>query len=159
MRGPLWEGHRMRPTLLVAGAAALLLVGAPIPGLAGGALLPMTIDPDEGPAGTIITVEGEGCVNPIGQVAGFVVVVTLHPVPVEPDISQTETTPGALGAWTALLVVPPDTPPGNYEVHATCAFGDEQDPELLNYEPQPFTVTALPAEPAKPVEREPTFTG
>src|SRR3954468_1477100 len=82
----------------------------------------MTIAPEEGPPGTVITVNGDGCITKGStsvDVSLFDDIASSRPdeAPAPPDEN---------GEWTATLTVPADTTDyGEWRVSAVCTVGQE----------------------------------
>ena len=168
-------------TALAAAVAATALAG---PAIAGAPVLTdLTVNPNQGRPGDAFTVSGGGCLPPnnnIDQAAGRSGGGRFaprrgdgHTVSVEvafPAPTATVTAPNGAGDWSVGFVVPPGTPPGVYEVAASCLLnpirsgaGAARGGIPIEYESSTYTVLADPAAPgapaAAPVPGTPTFTG
>jgi hypothetical protein len=165
-----------RRLLLIAAAAALgTTAWTAVPSSAGELAPQMTISPTEGPAGTVIHVEGDGCVTDGATVVDVSLYDTNNDRQDEDEVAADE-----VGDWTAELTVPADTTDyGDWRVSALCMHDTAQavavpaqSPELFEYDDATFTVLAPEApttttttppttEPpaAQPVQQEVDFTG
>jgi hypothetical protein len=126
-------------------------------------LLPLSITPTTGPAGTAVTAGGAGCA-PQQAFNAFIQVYFADQIDVlnaaEGEISDN-------GTWSLEVTVPAGTDPaGTYSVFATCFVNNGEDVEVAaEYEAAPFDVTGdvitpgPQAAPAAPVPGDPTFTG
>ncbi len=143
-------------------------------------LTDLTVNPDVGRPGDGFTVSGGGCERIVneqaaGRSAGgrfarrgngpsqnfSVSVAVAFPAPV-----ATTTVPTSGGDWSANFTVPQGTPPGVYEVAATCLLDSGKGrtgigPTPFPYESGTYTVIADPAAPppAPAVPGAPRFTG
>jgi hypothetical protein len=169
--------------VLTALAATLALGAVASPAGAGLTLTDLTVAPDIGRPGDAFTVSGGGCGQPpnnvqaaghssggrfaprLGRIEFSVSVAVAFPTP-----TATTTTPDSTGAWSVNFVVPQGTPPGVYEVSATClqsitkdvSFGRARGgPPAIPYESSTYTVIGDPAAPppAEAVVGAPRFTG
>jgi hypothetical protein len=127
----------------IAAGAASALVGA----IPAGAqeLLPISIAPSAGPAGTVFTVSGAGCVGEMGP--GDVEVYLFFGED-EGDVVG-GITPDSEGDWSVELMVEETDPVGVHDVSATCFHSPDSEEILADYDFTTFEVTA-PAPPATP---------
>jgi hypothetical protein len=134
---------------------------------------PLEVSPTSGPAGTVITVHGEGCIHP-REVDVLVELIDETNQDLEGAIQPDVATDGS---WTAQLTVPAEADPDHpFDVIAVCSVKVDFPnipPSVVGYESVPFDVTepttnppVIPpptappaAPPAAPVVAEPTFTG
>jgi hypothetical protein len=113
-------------------------------------LLPLTVDPTSGPAGTVITVGGEQCGGVDDGLDNSAVMALLTPDPEDPlsppfIVEIGEVAAGEDGSWTGEITVPegvdPDAP---HFVTALClaAIPGEEEPEVVaEYDFVEFDVT------------------
>jgi hypothetical protein len=130
--------------------------------------------PSSGPAGTVFTVSGDGCVGEAGS--GDVLVTVFFTA--DEVVDEFGVTPDDDGTWSAEILTdePTDLPPGGYDVTATCLVSPESEKVIVEYDFVEFELTAPPgppptepptteppttpeAPPAAPVTKTPTFTG
>ena len=164
-------------TMAVAVVASPAAAGPPV------ALTDLTVAPDIGRPGDAFTVSGGGCgfIERPTEAAGRSVGGRFAPRGITPEPvfsvavsvafpapTATTTTPTESGDWSVGFVVPPGTPPGVYEVQATClfnpiksSFGRGDAPIPIPYESSTYTVIGDPAAPppAEAVLSAPRFTG
>jgi hypothetical protein len=155
------------------GVAATALVGTLPVGAQEGDLLPISVTPSSGPAGTVVTVSGEDCVSEAGP--GDLVVYLFDSTSADP-IEVFGGTVTEDGAWTSQLQVEATDPPGVYDFSATCFESPESETIVADYDFASFELTAPaptgppaaePTPPAAPpaaapataVPAKPTFTG
>ncbi len=175
-----------RILVLTALAATMAVAAVASPAGAGLVLTDLTVAPDIGRPGDAFTVSGGGCerlvtddASAAGQSIGGRFAPRGAPGPSQnfsvsvavafPAPTATTTTPNTNGDWSVGFVVPPGTPPGVYEVVATCMFTDTKTIARgipvgpIPYESSTYTVIGDPgtpgAPPAAPVPGTPTFTG
>jgi hypothetical protein len=173
----------LKRILMLTALVATLAVGAIASPAGAGPIAPplsdLTVSPNTGRPGDAFTVSGSGCERIVtglsfGRSVGArfaprgngpsqnfsVQVAVAFPAPV-----ATTTIPSSDdGSWSVDFVVPQGTPPGVYEVAATCLFDDGGakmgiGPTPFPYESSTYTVPGDPAAPAAPVPGTPTFTG
>ena len=167
----------MRHKRVFAVASAAIAAAAVLFATPAGAqeLLPITVDPTSGPAGTAVAVSGADCLTEdpglapeveifFGDDSGGELAASIIVVP-ETD-----------GTWSGEITVPDVDPDVMWVVTATCFDGPGQDAGILaDYQfvdfdvtgppttptttPPPTTPTTPPAPPATAVPGEPTFTG
>jgi hypothetical protein len=127
-----------RSHLIRVGAALVAAVGVVTAAAAAGAITPgepFTVDPDEGGPFTVVSVSGANCTEgPSPSVDGVVV-----GPPEIGVVAAFVATPDANGDWATTFTVAPNTPPGPYEVTATCRT-DPNEIDGDDYGSQPFTV-------------------
>lgn len=152
------------------GVAATALVGTLPVGAQAGPLLPISVTPSSGPAGTVVTVSGDDCIGEAGP--GDLVVFLFDSTSVEP-IDIFGGTVAEDGAWTFQLQFEATDPPGVYDFSATCFESPESEKIVADYDFASFELTAPPTEqpttqpttpapaaaPATAVSAKPTFTG
>lgn len=168
---------------IAAVATTALVAGVPagaedVPAEEESELLPIDVSPPSGPAGTVVTVSGAGCLTEAGP--GEVEVYVFFGEEEEPQVFVVA--PEEDGSWLIELESHPETPPGVFTFTATCFASSDPEAEvvadydfaefevLASTEPTPPTsepdgpptltpVDDEPAPPATPVPGEPTFTG
>jgi hypothetical protein len=160
-------------TAAAAGVAVVALLGASPAGAQ--EFLPIEVSPTSGPAGTVVTVSGDGC---IAEGTPGVVDVVLFFEAAEDPVLVFSTTPeevAADGSWSTGFIAEATDPPGLYDVTATC-FTDAEGADIVaEYDfatfeltaptptPGPTTPPTVPvtpqAPPATPVTGDPDFTG
>jgi hypothetical protein len=126
---------------------------------------PLEVSPTSGPPGTAITVLGEDCDPPDGQIAH----VDLFNQTAQQSVAHDDVSvDDGQESWSAELTVPAGVDPDDaFVVVASCLMlGSEQDLILaVRYAPVAWdvigapTAPPAPAAPATPVPAEPTFTG
>lgn len=150
-------------------AAAALTLGA-VPVGAQEALLPISVTPTSGPAGTVATLSGGDCIGEGGP--GDLEAYLWDSTGDEPDFVWLGTV-ASDGSWTASVQFEATDPVGTYTLSATCFAGPESseivadydfvDFELTASEPAPTPPAETPAEPAAapaaPVAGRPSYTG
>ena len=127
------------------------------------ALLPLSITPTSGPAGTAVTASGAACA-PQQAFNAFIQVYFAGQIDV---LNAAEGEVSDNGTWSLQVTVPAGTDPaGTYSVFATCFVNNGEAVEVAaEYENSPFDVTGdaiapgPQAAPASPVPGDPTFTG
>jgi hypothetical protein len=153
------------------GIAATALLGTIPVGAQEGDPLPISVTPSSGPAGTVVTVSGDGCIGEAGP--GDILVALFDSTSDEPidafsgDVAED-------GAWTFQLEFEATDPPGVYEFSALCFASPESEDVIAAYgfasfeltapatEPpaaEPTTPAPPTAAPATAVSAKPTFTG
>jgi hypothetical protein len=155
-------------------ATSALIAGVPA-GAQEGELLPISVTPTSGPAGTLVTISGAGCVTEAGP--GDVEVYLFNEGEEEPAETIGGIVPDAEGNWQTQGPVLPTDPIGVHPISATCFESPESDVVVADYDFAFFEVTApptttppttappsqptveKPAAPATPVPAEPIFTG
>lgn len=145
----------IKRTLFCAALASALVFGLLSSAGAGGAPT-MTVNPSSGEPGSTFTVSGTQCffefngasVHANGELGPEVTVHVAFPTPLD----ATTNADIATGTWSVQFTVPAGTPPGAYDVTATChntpinGFGDgDVGTQDFNYPAAPFNV--LPATP------------
>ena len=159
----------------MAGVVATALVTLPA-GAEEPPLLPISVTPSSGPAGTLVTISGAGCVSEAGP--GDVEVYLFNEGQDEPAETIGGIVPDAQGNWQTQGPVLPTDPIGIHPISATCFESPESDVVIADYDFATFEVTAPPvttppsteppaqppvekpeAPPAAPVRAQPTFTG
>jgi hypothetical protein len=152
---------RHRPTAVAAVTAAaavtLALGGAPTAAQQPD-LLPIAVDPGRVPAGTDVTISGDGCID--DTPTGVVVEVTY----LGDDAELSFSAPWEVaddGSWAARYRINEDDPVGSYAVQATCYNQVSSDPpsmsRFFDYAPGTFEVTTAPVVPeVLPMTVDPT---
>jgi|SoiMethySBSTD1v2_1073268.scaffolds.fasta_scaffold02617_14 hypothetical protein len=151
---------------LAGGVVATALAAGAVPVGAQEPLLPISVTPGSGPAGTVATVSGTGCLGSAG--AGDIEVYLFDgssDAPVDVFVG----TVAADGSWSFGLQFEATDALGVYDFSATCF--DSPSPEapiVADYDFASFELTAADpapapetpvAAPAAPVRAEPDFTG
>ena len=140
-----------RAAIAAAGGVALaaLTLGALPVGAQEPDLLPISVTPTSGPAGTVATVTGSGCVSD-GPTSDLIVWLWYGDDP-EPILSVAgNVSPD--GTWSASVQSEASDPPGTYTLSATCFDGIESDQVVAEYDFVEFELTA-PASGARPRAR------
>lgn len=156
-------------------ATSALIAGVPA-GAQGEELLPISVTPTSGPAGTLVTISGAGCVTEAGP--GDVEVYLFNEGQDEPAETIVGIVPDAQGNWQTQGPVLPTDPIGIHPISATCFESPESSTVVAEYDFVEFEVTAPTttpppstpppsqppvdkpeAAPATPVPARPTFTG
>lgn len=164
--------HIRRAVFAAAGGAAMAaLTLGPLPVGAQEGLLPISVSPTSGAAGTVATVSGTGCTYEGGP--GDIVAFMWAPGNEgESDFAWSGTV-NADGSWTAGLEFEATDPTGVYTFSATCFVDPESEQVVADYDFVDFELTAAaapetPAEPAAPapaaapaapVAGQPRYTG
>lgn len=89
------------------------------------------VSPPSGPAGTVVTISNNN------SCFGGNATATVN---LQDPANQTATESGLDGSWSVQITVAPGTPPGIYQVTATCSGADEQ-PSAYSYTSNQFIVT------------------
>lgn len=131
----------------------------------------LAITPVTGPAGSVVTVKSvDKCVDDkgvVGKLAG-VVVLSMNGLlggdpatdpTVEPEVKEVVT--AADGSWTTTVASPKTAKNGEtFLITGACVYADPQEDGFLMYDPAFYMVVDAPSAPvAKPVKKNPTFTG
>ncbi len=146
----------MRRISLVVIAAGLLVAGVVGPVGAGPPAGVVTADPSQGPPGTEATLTGmcnDGTANETQGVAIFNEELQW----IADDVGQVDIGPD--GSFSGTFTVPEDAPIGEAALEVNCTDEPAAGSFTVTEPPTTTTTTEPPAEPAAPVEAEPTFTG
>ncbi len=161
-----------------AGVVATTFLSVAAVGAGEAPLLPISVSPGSGPAGTVVTVSGEDCVNSVGP--GEVDVYLFYGESEDP-IGQLTALVAEDGSWSVGVEFESTDGLGLYDITATCFLDlPESESEAIDYDwgtfdliagpgttPPPTTPPADPtdpvvapqAPPAAPVVAEPSFAG
>jgi hypothetical protein len=134
------SSRRAAAAAAVTGVAAALAMSVAPAALAGVPHPALSVSPTSGPAGTVIAVSGNGCVESI-QI--YLAIGTGFPSSPADVAATTSTEASGAGAWSASIAVPQGLDPdGTYNVTARCFISaGEQSSLLFTYETVPFDVT------------------
>jgi hypothetical protein len=109
-------------------------------------LLPISVSPGSGPAGTVVTVSGDGCIGEEGP--GDIAVFLFDATSDEP-IDAFQGSVAGDGAWTFALPFEASDPLGVYDFTALCfASPDLEAPVIAEYDFASFELTAPAPAPA-----------
>ena len=159
--------HIRRAVFAAAGGAAMAaLTLGPLPVGAQEPLLPISVSPTSGPAGTTVTISGTECLSEggPGDLEAYLFYGDGEPILVWSG------TVAADGSWTASTVPEATDPPGIYTLSATCFASPDSDQIVADYDFVDFELTAAAPEapadpaapaaaPATPVTGQPRYTG
>jgi hypothetical protein len=135
------------------GAAAAALTFGAIPVGAQETLLPISVTPTSGPAGTVATVSGADCIGEAGP--GDLLAYMWGPTsgPEDPPIGGWAGTVAADGSWTAPVQFEASDAVGTYTISATCFVSPDSDDVVAEYDFVDFELTAADPAPAPPAEQ------
>jgi hypothetical protein len=143
--------NKRRVAIAAAGGAAVaaLIVGAvPVGAQEEPSLLPVSVTPTSGPAGTVATLSGDGCIGEGGP--GDIEAYLWDPSTVEgdpPDLFWSGEV-ASDGTWTAGVEFEGTDPLGIYFLSATCFVDPESSEIVADYDFVEFELTATDPTPA-----------